>query len=146
MAAKLLIRSPTFCERIARNAMRCVSLHSCFRPAIPGTILFFLGCHSAWKAVSVCIIYYANFPGKFCGKQDMRAWRDCGTLRAHKSPQSMYYIGELRTIRPHPSPPVPHPNSKGKFSLGIEEIRLPPSELFISPPSTPFSGVGGLSW
>ena len=103
----------------------------------------FLGCHSAWKAVSVCIIYYANFPGKFCGKQDMRAWRDCGTLRAHKSPQSMYYIGELRTIRPHPSPPVPHPNSKGKFSLGIEEIRLPPSELFISPPSTPFleSGV-----
>ena len=73
----------------------------------------------------------------------MRAWQVCGTLGAHKSPQSMYYIGGA--ARDSLTPPLaPASKLEKQILVGNRGNMTPPttrSELLF--PFHPFSGVGG---
>ena len=92
----------------------------------------------------MCVKYYANVPGKFCGEQDMRAWQVCGTLGAHKSPQSMYYIGGSCERFAHSPPGARIQTRKANSRWESRKYDSPPttrSELLF--PFHPFSGVGG---
>ena len=73
----------------------------------------------------------------------MRAWQVCGTLGAHKSPQSMYYIGG-RCERFAHSPPgarIQTRKANSRWESRKYDSPTTPSELLFLP-STPFLELG----